>query len=243
MPSIKCRYCAVTVEPSNKDASAFAVERTAESVDRDKYACAVECVECPSCSGLHVIISVGELARGTDGSVGINPASKRGRVIYPTVGSADIPEPIPEPYDKYFREAIAIQSVSPNGSAMLSRRILELVLTNEYGIDDYSLSDKIEKFVEKDEIPSLLRKTVDAVREVGNIGAHEQRDDETGEIVDVAPEEADFLVEVVGDLLDHTFVKPEKYRRHKDRINKKLRSIGRDELIQPDGDEDATDEA
>ncbi|MCH7557665.1 MAG: DUF4145 domain-containing protein [Planctomycetes bacterium] len=86
---------------------------------------------------------------------------------------------------------------------------------------------EIEEFVKRSEIPSHLTKSVDAIRNIGNFAAHPLKDINTGEIVDVEPGEAEWLIEVLFALLDFTFVQPKLLKDRKKKLNEKLKRLGK----------------
>lgn len=58
----------------------------------------------------------------------------------------------------------------------------------------------------------LSPKASAAIRMIGNFAAHPMTSTNTGEVVDVEPGEAEFLLSVLEELLDYYFVRPA--RRH-----------------------------
>jgi len=49
----------------------------------------------------------------------------------------------------------------------------------------------------------------------------------TGEILDVEPEEAEWLLNTLEGLFEHTFVKPEELKRKREATNAKLKDAGK----------------
>ena len=68
---------------------------------------------------------------------------------------------------------------------------------------------------------------VDAIRNVGNFAAHPLKDTNTGQIVDVEPGEAEWLLEVLEALFDFTFVQPKRLDERKKKLNEKLQALGK----------------
>jgi len=67
---------------------------------------------------------------------------------------------------------------------------------------------------------------LDYIREVGNFAAHPRKSTNTGEILDVEPEEANINLEVLEALFDFYIVQPEKNKKRFDALNKKLNETG-----------------
>jgi len=103
-------------------------------------------------------------------------------------------------------------------------------LHEEYGIKKSDLSKEIDAFILLDTVPGDILSAVDAIRNVGNFAAHPIKYQNTGEIVDVEPGEAEWLLEVIELLFDITFVKPQVENERKDKLNKKLAELGKQPL-------------
>ena len=94
-------------------------------------------------------------------------------------------------------------------------------------IQKSSLAQEIDEFIQRKDIPSYLTDAVDAVRNIGNFAAHPLKDTNTGEIVEVEPGEAEWLLEVNEALFDFVFVQPKKLAERKNNLNAKLASLGK----------------
>ncbi|MEM9535041.1 MAG: DUF4145 domain-containing protein [Cyanobacteria bacterium P01_A01_bin.3] len=134
---------------------------------------------------------------------------------------------IPKNYRKDFSEAEAVLSASPKASAAISRRLLQDVLRKDFKLKGSSLAKEITDFLTLPGIPSYLTDAVDAVRNVGNIAAHPTSNVNTGQIVDVEPGEAEWLLEVLESLFDFKFVQPARLVARKNKLNSKLASAGK----------------
>ena len=75
--------------------------------------------------------------------------------------------------------------------------MLQNVLHQEYQIQKRTLADEIDEFINMQGVPSHLAGAIDAVRNIGNFGAHPLKDTNTSEIVDVEPGEAEWLLDVL----------------------------------------------
>lgn len=149
------------------------------------------------------------------------PASCEVIAIYP-YRSQVAPLEIPEPYRTDYREAVLVLDISPKASAALSRRILQAILREQYDIRPENLQNEIREFVGRSDIPSYIREAVDAIRKIGNLAAHPIKNKNTGEIVDVEPGEAEWLIETLEDLIDFTFMKRKKTEERQRRLEEKL---------------------
>ena len=136
----------------------------------------------------------------------------------------------PDVEDKFatdYREACLVLADSPKASAALSRRTLQLILREKASVKPSDLSKEIDQVIASHTLPSHLAEAVDAIRNLGNFAAHPMKSTNTGEILDVEPGEAEWLLDVLEGLFDFYFVQPAILRRKKDALNKKLADAGK----------------
>lgn len=118
---------------------------------------------------------------------------------------------VPAPLVKDYEEACAIQTASPKASATLSRRCLQGMIRDFCGIRKRTLAAEIaelKKQVDEHKAPRQVSEEsiagIDAVRQIGNIGAHFEED--INLIVDVEPEEAQALIGLIELLFEEWYV-------------------------------------
>jgi hypothetical protein len=85
-----------------------------------------------------------------------------------------------------------------------------------------TLYDEIQEVIDSDEAPSWLSENLNTVRVAGNFAAHPIKSTNTGEVVEVEPGEAEFLLEVLDGVFDFYFVQPERARKQREALQKKL---------------------
>lgn len=146
--------------------------------------------------------------------------------VYPDRKNVDVPPEVPEKYAGDFREAVLVLALSPKASAALSRRILQSILRDEFGISNDNLYTAIRDFIVQPCIPSYLTDAVDAIRHIGNFAAHPLKNTNTGEVIPVEPGEAEWLIEVLSSLFDFKFIQPLKLQERRDKLNAKLQESG-----------------
>lgn len=95
-----------------------------------------------------------------------------------------------------------ISDLSPKASATLSRRCLQGMIRDFHKITRPTLNQEINEL--KGNIEQDLWEAIDAVRKVGNIGAHMEAD--INVIVDVDPEEAQILIGLIEQLFQDWYV-------------------------------------
>lgn len=100
-------------------------------------------------------------------------------------------------------------------------KVLEAVLHKAIPESDkLTLAKLINRFVETRPIGPELKGMLNIIREFRNIAAHAEPD-EAGGILNVEPQEADFLVTTTGKLLDVIFVEPKEYAEMLESLRKK----------------------
>jgi len=112
------------------------------------------------------------------------------------------PSYIPRAILDDYQEACLIRDLSPKASATLSRRCLQGIIRDFHKIKKKRLVDEIEALNEK--IDPLTWQAIDAVRHVGNIGAHMGKD--INLVIDVDPQEAAALIGLIEMLLKDWYI-------------------------------------
>ncbi len=109
-----------------------------------------------------------------------------------------LPDYIPAVIKDDYYEACRIRDLSPKASATLARRCLQGMIRDFFGISKDRLKDEIDAI--EDMVDPEIFAAIDAVRSVGNIGAHMEKD--INLIVDVEPGEAQLLIELIEQLVE-----------------------------------------
>jgi hypothetical protein len=143
---------------------------------------------------------------------------------WPKGSARPVAPEVPEPYAGDFREACTVLPDSTNASAAISRRCLQSLLVNEGGAKKGRLVDQIEEVVDSKQLRTQLAENLHYVRKVGNLGAHETKNDHTGEVVDATREEAEWLIEVLEGLFEHFFVEPQREQKRREEFDARIQS-------------------
>tara|TARA_Y100000780_G_C13578217_1_gene375656 strand:- start:201 stop:824 length:624 start_codon:yes stop_codon:yes gene_type:complete len=121
------------------------------------------------------------------------------------------PEYIPLALREDYVEACKIRDLSPKAAATLARRCLQGMIRDFCDIRKRTLFDEIKKLREKiDEgnapkgVSAETMDAIDAVKAIGNIGAHMEK--EIDLIVEVDPGEAQSLIELIEMLFDEWYI-------------------------------------
>lgn len=128
-----------------------------------------------------------------------------------------------------YHEACLVISDSPKASAALSRRCLQNIIHDYFNIREKNLNLEIDKLLTIG-LPSHISENVDAIRQIGNYAAHPMKYQQSGEIVDVEPGEAEWSLEVIEMLFDYCYVQPKKSEERREKMNEKLESLGKPKL-------------
>ena len=122
--------------------------------------------------------------------------------LIPASDAKVFPDYVPAIIRADYAEACAIKKMSPKASATLARRCLQGMIRDFWGISKARLIDEIDAI--KDKVDSLTWQAIDAVRRVGNISAHMEKD--INVIIDVDPNEAAQLIGLIEILLKDWYI-------------------------------------
>jgi hypothetical protein len=136
--------------------------------------------------------------------------------LVPASRARVFPDYVPAPILADYREACSIETLSAKASATLARRCLQGIIRNFYGVTKSRLIDEIAAIEHKVE-PKVFQ-AINALREMGNIGAHPEND--VNLIIDVEPQEAAALIELVELLIDETYIADHERQKRLDAITK-----------------------
>ncbi len=202
MSSFKCPYCGVDFpiidDTYRRSILSFSFIGYNGSVslgnkypDHDAFAYCFHFYRCPNC----VKTTVKAEGIGRNSNRAITPLS-------PISEAKVLPEYVPQAIIADYQEACAIVHLSPKASATLSRRCLQGMIHDYWGIDKGNLAKEIVSI--KDRVTPAQWGAIDATRRIGNIGAHMESD--TNLIIDVEPDEALLLIKLIELLIEKWYV-------------------------------------
>lgn len=122
--------------------------------------------------------------------------------LKPESEAKPFPDFIPIQLRNDYEEACLIKTKSPKASATLSRRCLQGMIRDFWGIKKDRLIDEINALEEK--VDASTWKAIDSVRHVGNIGAHMEKD--VNLIIDIDQEEASLLIWLIETLFEEWYI-------------------------------------
>ncbi|AAP81889.1 DNA binding protein [Streptococcus phage SM1] len=151
----------------------------------------IQTMNCPNCHKVSIDI-VGVGSQFPNRIMHFNPISLA--KVYPDY--------IPQAIRSDYEEAHAILNLSPKASATLSRRCLQGMIRDFWGISKARLVDEIDAL--KDLVDPSTKKVLDALRKLGNIGAHPEKD--INLIVDIESHEAQKLLKFIELLMQKWYI-------------------------------------
>lgn len=187
------------------------------------------CYRCPNpeCDKFSFSLVQQEIRKLPNGTVS-RTGEQNDFLVYPksTFKEPAAPE-VPHGYSEDYNEACMILSDSPKASAALSRRCLQNLLRDIEKVVPGNLVDEIQQVLDRKSLPSHLANNIDAIRNIGNFATHPIKSKSSGEIVAVEPGEAEWILDTLEGLFDFYFAQPEKSKKKKEALNKKLKEAGK----------------
>jgi hypothetical protein len=184
---------------------------------------------CPECHRVIVRLLNGSprIAVHTGRLAGVDDASQV-LLVYPKGASRSAcPNEVPASIAEDYKEACLVIADSPKASAALSRRCLQNVLREAAKVKPGDLFDEIQAVLDSEKLPSHISEGLDAVRAIGNFGAHPIKSTHSGEVIPVAPGEAEWNLDVLEALFDFYFVQPALLTAKRAALDKKLAEAGK----------------
>ncbi len=153
-------------------------------------------------------------------------------MVYPrSMSRPQAPADVPGELAEDFNEACAVLADSAKASAALSRRCLQQLLRLQ-GYTQHDLAKAIDAILIAKALPGSLAANLDAVRNIGNFAAHPIKDKNSGAIVAVEPEEAEWNLDVLDGLFEFFYVQPARDAARIAALNAKLAAAGKPPMKQ-----------
>lgn len=189
---------------------------------------------CPACN--RAVILLGSFLHAVERSGASSPVPNPAtfRLVYPRgVSRSPIPSEVPLEFAADYSEGCLVLPDSEKASAALSRRCLQHLLREKAGVTKSDLSKEIQQVLDSKQLPTHLAEDLDAIRQIGNFAAHPIKTTNTGEIVNVEPQEAEWLLSLLERLFDFYLVQPARSKARRDALNAKLQGIGKPPMKSP----------
>lgn len=207
---MKCPHCNVEIYAS------FSNGHIADDTD---FIWHVGSMVCPSCEKAIIMLSGHNLNLMND---------QFEEIVYPkSTGRPPVPIEVDRHIAQDYTEACLVLKDSPKASAALSRRCLQNILREKAGVTKGDLSKEIQQVIDGATLPSHLKDSIDAIRNIGNYAAHPMKSTSSGEIIDVEPGEAEWSLDVLEYLFDFYYVQPTKIAAKRAALDAKLSDVGK----------------
>lgn len=151
--------------------------------------------------------------------------------IYPNSLAKQFPDYIPKAIRDDYEEAYSIVNLSPKASATLSRRCLQGMIRDFWDIKQNNLAKAINELQNK--VSPSQWKAIDAVRSIGNIGAHMEKDINT--IIEVEAGESEQLLKLIELLIDKWYIS----RHDEEQLLSDITDIANDKKTQKNSNKDS----
>lgn len=137
---------------------------------------------------------------------------------------------VPDDIISDYNEACQVLEISPKASAALSRRCLQHLL-HRNGYKGGNLAVEINSVLNESDptriLPSSTKSVLDAIRNFGNFSAHPIDDKTSLQIIGVDANEAEWCIEILEELFEHYYERPEIARQRKAALDSKLKAAGK----------------
>lgn len=203
--NFKCPYCdqPTTITDPNHFTSWEPI--IIETSSKGAVGFYIDAITCPNleCKKLFLEVKLTNVERSepTNWQVSYTKILEKWQLL-PESQAKVLPEYIPQAIQEDYYEACRIRDLSPKASATLSRRCLQGMIRDFYKINKPRLKDEVDALEKL--VDPLTWEAIDSVREVGNIGAHMEKD--INLIIDVDPEEAQLMIELLEQLIDDWYI-------------------------------------
>ena len=197
--SFHCPFCnsdfPIMSDTSSEHTVSFGPYASYSSLDNKlEYYPSAICIsfyKCPKCDNFSIIAKgKGEYCKNLNVHLVPNSCAKQ------------FPSYLPKVILQDYEEAYSILYLSPKASATLSRRCLQGMIRDFWGISKKRLIDEINSL--QSVVSASQWNAIDSLRKIGNIGAHMESDINT--IIDVDPDEAEKLLKLIELLIDKWYI-------------------------------------
>jgi hypothetical protein len=192
-----------------------------------------ETIVCPNSNCREIVISASLYkVRNTGNGLLRDGQAVQTWKLRPQSSAKPFPAYIPAPVLQDYEEACLIADLSPKASATLSRRCLQGIIRDFWGIKKSRLVDEIAALEGK--IDPVVWQAIDSVRSIGNIGAHMEKD--INLIVDVEPREAILLIQLIEVLLKDWYIQRYEREQHMQQVIAAAQAKTEVKRVKPTGD-------
>ncbi|MEN6465823.1 MAG: DUF4145 domain-containing protein [Syntrophaceae bacterium] len=122
--------------------------------------------------------------------------------LLPESEAKTFPDYIPEKLRGEYQEACLLKAKSPRASAVISRKCIQAILRDFYGVSGPSLADEIDSL--KGKMDNTAWQAIGIARQFGNIDSYLNED--VNLLLDVQPDEASLLIWLTETLFEEFYI-------------------------------------
>jgi hypothetical protein len=215
-----CPHCdRATTITSNNAVSCANVNRLLEEEDRTVFISTF--IKCPNqdCNKISLIATENKFHKYVLSGY-VKGDTLRSWQLIPESKVKTWPDYIPKAIREDYSEACLICELSPKASATLSRRCLQGIIRNVWEVKKGRLVDEIKQIEDKISPESL--KEINLIRNIGNIGAHMEKD--VNLIIDIDPGEARLLIELIESLIKEWYIDKHERKKRTAALEEKIKN-------------------
>lgn len=207
----KCPFCnhASTITHSNYSADTHTFEKGNKDGELGLWNSVTVCPN-NDCKEYTIEAKLSKIKRRPNGSTEFIGEPLMRWQLRPQSKAKPFPSYISQQILSDYQEACLVRDLSPKASATLSRRALQGIIRDYWNIKKDRLIDEINEL--KGKIDQSTWEAIDAVRSIGNIGAHMEKD--INLIIDVEPNEAELLIGLIEILLKDWYIARHERQQH-----------------------------
>jgi hypothetical protein len=204
----QCPYCGshTTITEPNRTVEALRLNSASKYGPMALLAASTSCPN-EDCRELSITVSWGVPQRsGTGAVVGIMGNKQHWKkLLWPEAQVMSLPDDVPEEIRTTYRESVLVSEISGRAGAAMARRCLQGIVRDFFNIPENKRGNLgAELSYVKEQIDPDLWDDIVAVRSIGDIGAH--MDKNVDQIIDVTPDEARILIELIETLFRDWYV-------------------------------------
>ncbi|MGN7752857.1 DUF4145 domain-containing protein [Sinorhizobium sp. 22678] len=226
----QCPYCHHHMVITGQNYSSTIVQLNGRSVRGQRPALNVTSISCANekCKELTIEVRLGSWdAGGRNGPHIVQGSTTLERRLLPEATLLALPKEIPDEVQQTYREAKLIAPISGRASAAMARRCLQGIVRDFWDIPANKRGNLgAELNYIKERIDPGLWDDIQAVRSVGDIGAHMEKN--VNEVVDVSPREAGILIQLIETLFQDWYIQ----RAKRQQTSNSLREVLKDKRSQ-----------
>lgn len=204
----QCPYCNHHMVVTDQNLSRTLVELNDRSKRGQRAALQVVSISCSNkdCKELTVDLHLGNYdVNGRGATYFRYDQHILQRRLIPETTLLTLPTDVPEEIQQTYREAKLIAGLSGRASAAMARRCLQGIVRDYWNIPENKRGNLgAELSYIRDKIDPVLWEDIQAVRAVGDIGAHMEKN--VNEVIDVSPREAHILLGLIETLFTDWYI-------------------------------------